>query len=421
MRHKIFCTGSFFLLFQSICAFAIAPGPIYKVVRGNLNHEIVASGDIYSPNSSAIRISHYGDDWENKISWILPEGTYVKKGQVVLKLDTTNLEKSIDQAKSQLLSAQLNLQLAELKLKMDTSSGETNVKIKQYTFEKAKLSLQTGDYVPLNDQKKTMIDLNAAKADYMQAQKNLEQNKLSDNYRIQSLRSPVVQYQTKLSRFEKDLAKMSISAESEGFLIYNYFLAIPNGKQRPAPGVSPYPFSKIADIANTEKLQAQLFVPEIDSFSIHENTPVKMTLLSHPMETLTGKVININKISSTAIDRRGGEAASPSDLLPQTTVLVEFDTSPKDILPGMTVKATFLPPQKKNILKIPLFTIFSDPKLTSSTSVDTISNKNEAYVYMKKTGAQQWTWKKITIGQTSYGFAEVQSGLTEGDEVTVPN
>ena len=390
--------------------------PIFKVTKGNISKQIIASGQIFSPNSSAIRIARYGDSWETKISWIAPEGSFVKKGDDVLKLDTSNLEKSLDQAEDQLLNAELNLKTAEIKLQIDISTGEADIKTKQYNLEKAKLSVQTGDYVPLNDQKKAMIDLNSAIADYAQSKKNLVQNKLSDNFQIKALQAPVKQYQTNVSKYHDDIKKMTLIAESSGYIIYNYIQSM-TGLVRPGAGVSPYPFSKIAEISNTSNLQAKLFIPEIDTVSVQIGTPVTLYLLSNPDEKVTGKVTNINKISSTSAEQRGGSATSPSDLLPQNTMIITLDKTPTDALPGMTVKAILSPPEKKGVLKIPLFVLANEPKNSLTASVKAALNINEAYVFTHKKSEKKWGWQKVTIGETSYGFAEITSGLAEGDEV----
>lgn len=418
------CFIIFLFVISSLASAEEAGSQVVKVTRGDIAKKIIVSGELFSPNSSAVRINRYGDTWENKISWIADEGSFIKKGDVVLKLDTSNIEKNLEQTKDQLLSAELNLKTAELKLKIDITAGEADIQSKQYALEKAKLDVQTGDYVPLNDQKKALIALNSAKADLAQSKKNLEQNTQSDKLQIESLQAPVKQYQSKAATYQDDIKKMSITADSDGYIIYNYISTFNGGKVRPAAGVSPFPFSKVADISNTTNLQARLYIPEIDSSSVKENVPVKISLLSNPDEYLTGKVTSINKIPATALDSRGGEAATPSDLLPQNTAIVTLDNMPSDAIPGMTIKAIVFPLEKKNVLKIPLFMISSEPKNNStstssgSPTIDTVSNHNETYVFARKKSEKKWQWHKITIGETSYGFAEVTGGLEEGDLVS---
>jgi HlyD family secretion protein len=389
----------------------------YFIDKGTIQSKIIVSGQIYSPNTVTVTVEKYGNDWSQTIAWIAPEGSYIKKNDSVLKLSPQSVQQLVNQTNEQLLGAQLNLKVAEYKLKTDITKGNADLQSKKFALEKAKLDIHKADYVPLIEQQKQLITYNSAKADYEQAQKNLAQTKATNELQIKSLSIPVRQYQELLKQYKNDLQNMDIKAKNNGYLIYHSIQAS-NGWQKPAAGVTVWTMAGVADIADTSVLEVKLFIPEVDSSYVTVGAPVTLSLLSAPTNSFVGKVVSVSSIPSTPAARRGGEVGSPSDLLQQNEVVVSVKNLPKSALPGMTVKATIEPPAKNNVLRVPLFTLFSQPSLDESISkTDIVNIKEDAYVHVRKKGDKNWIWKQVKVISTSYAFAEISGDVAAGDEV----
>ena len=89
---------------------ANADVPVSTVKRINLRDTIIERGTLSSQQS--IEINCEMDRWENKIISILPEGTVVKKGRVVLRFDSSRLEENITEYQQYVAEFRSALQLS---------------------------------------------------------------------------------------------------------------------------------------------------------------------------------------------------------------------------------------------------------------------------------------------------------------------
>ena len=66
----------------------------YTVDRGNFLVSIVEGGTLQAVNETTVRNEVDGN---SRIIYIIPEGTYVKKGQLIVELDTEEAEKDLNE------------------------------------------------------------------------------------------------------------------------------------------------------------------------------------------------------------------------------------------------------------------------------------------------------------------------------------
>lgn len=111
--------------------------PVASVKRINLRDTIIERGTLES--QQAIEINCEMDQWENKIIFILPEGTVVKKGQVVVRFDSSRLEESITDYQQRVADYRSQVQVAKEELIVQKKDNETAIREAEQALDFAKI------------------------------------------------------------------------------------------------------------------------------------------------------------------------------------------------------------------------------------------------------------------------------------------
>ncbi len=144
---------------------------LFVVERGGFDISIPASGDLTSLDVVEIRNELEGT---STIMELIPEGTTVKEGDLLLKLDDEPLRKLIESESEKVTLARNQYETQVSNLEITEKRRETNIAQGQLAVDVAELSLmawEKGDVV--SKRKSLELNLETAEKDY---------NRLKDNY-----------------------------------------------------------------------------------------------------------------------------------------------------------------------------------------------------------------------------------------------
>ena len=111
--------------------------PVAEVKKINLRDTIIERGTLESQQS--IEINCEMDQWENKIIFIMPEGTVVKKGQVVVRFDSSRLEETISDYEQRVADYRSRVQVAKEELIVQKKDNETAIRDAEQALDFAKI------------------------------------------------------------------------------------------------------------------------------------------------------------------------------------------------------------------------------------------------------------------------------------------
>jgi len=126
---------------------AIGPADIHTVQPGEFEVTIPASGNLVAQNQVEIRNSL---DGSAVITEIVPEGSSVVAGDVLLRLDDQEVKERITTAEESLIQAQANVEADEAALEIAQKSRESSVSAAAVNVKQARLALlawREGDVV----------------------------------------------------------------------------------------------------------------------------------------------------------------------------------------------------------------------------------------------------------------------------------
>src|SRR5690242_15868052 len=91
---------------------AVDPSLVATVARGSLTAQLTTSGTLRPIQSITYRSPLGGR--ESEITELVPEGTRVNEGDLLVTLDTTDLQRELERARQEVRQAQLDVQVAEI-------------------------------------------------------------------------------------------------------------------------------------------------------------------------------------------------------------------------------------------------------------------------------------------------------------------
>ncbi len=147
---------------------------IYIVESGGFDISIPASGDLASLEIVSMRNQLEGT---STIMELIPEGTFVQEGDLLLKLDDEAVKKNIENAEEALTTAKNNLETARSNLEIAQKRRDTNVAQAQLRIDLAELALEAwekGEVV--SKRKKLDLDLMTAEKDYRRLKESYEKS-----------------------------------------------------------------------------------------------------------------------------------------------------------------------------------------------------------------------------------------------------
>ena len=149
-------------------------------------------------------------------------GDWVRKGDPVVLLDTSQLKLAVDNAQASLASAKIAYAVAQdstsqddPKLTLQVQSAQSAVDSAQKNYDSQKALLDLGG-TPASSVDQALSQLQQAQANLKAAQTALEQNKKSDVWTLQQSRLAIDQAQVQLETVELNLQNASISAPFGG-------------------------------------------------------------------------------------------------------------------------------------------------------------------------------------------------------------
>ena len=216
----------------------------------------------------------------------IKEGDSVKKGQLVVVLDSLDLAAQKNSAIAGKLQTEAAIAQAEAKYQYDL----TNNKVSEITLSKAQddfnraQSQFKGDVITQEQYDHTKRALETARA---QLEASRSQAKVS-NAQIKSTQAAVASAAAQINVIQSLLNNTKLYAPTDGVV----------GKRWLLPGDVAQPGQSIFTIINDRNLWISIFLEETKLEKLHIGQSAKFTIDTYPDATFTGKIINVG--SNTA-------------------------------------------------------------------------------------------------------------------------
>ena len=362
-----------------------------KAVKGTFINEVLISGEAQSTSSKKINgpnnTRRFGL-YNIKIQDLVPEGTVVKKGDYIGKLDVSELNGKIMDAQLNLEKAQSRYTQQELDTTLTLKQERNTIKDLLFKIEEDKLELERSIYEPPATIRSLEIKIE-------KTERELSEKKADYSIKKRQANAKMIEVGTEVSKYKKQIndllalqKEFTIYSDNEGMVTY---VKEWNGtKKKVGSTISPWE-PAIASLPDLTKMESKTYSNEVDVRKIKKGLKAKVGFDAFPDIELDGVVTEVANV---------GETKAGSDIK-LFQVLIKLNGSNKNIRPGMTTSNRILTAQQDNVIMVPLEAIFSK---------DSIS-----YIYVKS--GLSIEKKQVELGVANNEVIIIKKGLEEGDLV----
>ncbi|NVJ88952.1 MAG: HlyD family secretion protein [Flavobacteriaceae bacterium] len=396
-KKKIAITSVIVLAVLAIAYYVFSPAAeseVYlttEVTKGDFISEVITSGEAQSTSSKEIKGPSNLRKFrlrDIKIQDLVPEGTIVKKGDYVGRLDPTDVNEQIIDARLNLETAQSKYTQQQLDTTLTLKQERTAIKDLEYQVEETKLELKQSTFEPPATTKKLEINLE-------KLQRDLKEKRENYKIKIRQASAKMVEVGNEVSKIRKDLESLeelleSFTIYSDGDGMITYLREWNGNKKKVGSNISAWN-PGIASLPDLSKMESKTYANEVDIRKIKKGLPVIVGFDAFPDVKIQGTVTDVANV---------GEKKKGSDIN-VFQVMISLNGANDNIRPGMTTSNRILTFKKEDVLSIPLEGLFSS---------DSIS-----YVY-KKSG---FSVKKVQveIGESNNNEVIITRGLKDGDVI----
>jgi multidrug efflux pump subunit AcrA (membrane-fusion protein) len=315
-------------------------------------------------------------------------GTYVKRGQMIIRLDDSELKLRVEQSLTQVEQAKAGVRQAEEKIGL--KSGEAFDPNRVAEVASAKVALDLADknlrraekLIESGDIARSFYDQQKAQRDQLKEQYDMAVAQARQNFAaVVVARTNVANAEAQLALARKSLSYSMIPAPIDGFVA-----------ERTADlGEYVSPQQKVATIVRINPLRIRIDIPEQAIPEVRVGQSVSMTTSAWPDKNFSGRIARIAP-SVTANSRT-------------LTVEAEIENSSGVLKPGQFATVRILQARAAPAVLIPARAVLAD------------SGVNRVFV-VKDGHAEQ---RLVQVGQTEGDLIEIKSGIAVDELVATGN
>lgn len=362
-----------------------------EVIKGEFLNEVIISGEAQSTslknidgpsNLRKFRLNNI------KIQDLIPEGTLVKEGDYVGRLDPASVNEKIIEARLNLESAESKFLQEQLDTTLTLKQERTAIKDILFDVEEDKLELKQSIYESPTTIRQLEISIERAERNLKEKKEDYSIIKRKAVAKMVEVGTEVSKIRTKLEDLIALQASFTIHSTASGMVTYakNW----DGSKKKVGSDISPWNLT-IATLPDLTKMESKTYSNEVDIRKIKKDQTVSVGFDAFPDITIEGIVTNVANVGE---NKRGSD-------IKLFQVSIKLNETNSSIRPGMTTANRILIEKQEDVLMIPLEAIFSK---------DSIS-----YVYTDS--GFSIDKKEIALGESNDDVIIVTSGLEEKDVV----
>ena len=348
------------------------------VTARDLVSTVTASGKIKP--QTAVDVS--SDITGRIIELRVKEGDWVKKGDLLIRIEPSLYEAAVARAEAGLASAQAAAVQAEASREQAERAAQRARELRQ----------QNPNLISDEQLEQAETSLRVAAAVAISADRQVDQARAG------------------LQEARDQLAKTVLRAPMDGQVTR---VAVEEGEVA-VPGTFSRETGLLATVSDLSIIQVNVQVDETDVVRLHLGDSAAVTIDAFPDTTFSGRVTKISQ-SSVTIASAGGSADRAVDY----NVEVTLDNPPPDVRPDLSATAKIVTDTRDSVLSIPIIALTvreHEAISTEDAPKDTTKGKKETEgVFVVLGGVAQF--RPVKVGIAGEEHFEVLEGVAAGDTI----
>lgn len=401
---------------------------VATVTRGALTARLTSSGTLKPIQSITYRSPIPGRDVE--IRDLAPEGSRVNAGDLLVRLDTTDLELELARVRQESRQAAMDLQVAEGE--WDEAGAEVRAVTEgegALTVEESRSVLQRAQkkaerlrqehehlkplldkgYITRDELARTEDQLEDAEQELMLArrrsdiviqlshpreQKRAALGLAQKTAQLGHARSKAAETQLRLETLERLIEGCTVRARSPGLVVYEENLSA-NPRRKLRIGDRVFATQGIVTIPEVNRMLVEASVGESEVHRVRAGQLAEVKVEAFPGLTLIGKVTRVGTLASASANRPFDDK--------RFDLVITLDPTDAELRPEMSIRADVIVGSRSGVLMLPVTAVFND--------------QGRRVVYLTRaTGTEM---RPVDLGESNDRMVEIVAGLEEGDRVSL--
>jgi RND family efflux transporter MFP subunit len=366
--------------------------PVVEVVREDFIRRVYAEGHLRAVDATPVA-APMDVQGPFKIAWLAPDGSRVRKGDVVVRFDPTELKKNLEDGKADEATAEMRTEKRRIErdstlnnLSRDADMARLELKYAQEFQSKDPEIFSRTDIIESEIDQELATHREASAAGTREIQEDLATADL-DLLEIEQRKA-----QMRIQEARQGLQALEITAPHDGIFVYERDWR----GETVQVGQSLWNKQAIAEIPNLETMEAEVYVLEADAGGLTEGGVAEVILEARPDEPFQATVKKVDALAKRKIR-----------WVPVQYFGVTLDlerTDPAVMKPGQRIRAILMLDEREDVLVIPREAVFND-------------DDDRKVVYRRK----GWSFEpvEVELGPSALGEVVIESGLEEGDVVAL--
>ena len=313
--------------------------------QGDFQVLVTTTGELRAQNSieirglppSAMQLGFY----RVPISDLVAEGTVVKEGDYVARLDKNDLQTKIQEVSLSLEQARSQFTQAKLDSALELSEKRNNIVNLKYSMEEKLAEMEQSRYEAPATQRMVKLEYDKAERSYDQAVANYEKQIALSVAKVIEKQSEFNKVQNELNDLKRLEEQFTIKAPAKGMVVYKREW---NGQKRKVGDMVEAWDPTVATLPDLSSMESVTYVNEIDIQKLTKGQTVSIGLDAMPDKILTGDVVDVANI--------GEQRPNSDSKVFEVVILVhEKDTT---LRPAMTTSNEILIDKVEETMYLPL-------------------------------------------------------------------
>lgn len=377
--------------------------PVARVTAGSLELRVYATGELQSTHSVSISAPPIAGG-TLQILHLVPSGSHVNAGDVVVSFDPSEQQFNLEQARSDM--AQADQEIAKAKADAAVQAAQDQVALLKARFDvrQAELDVTRNELVSAIDAKKNLLKLDEAKRVLAQLEQDAKSHATSGQAGIAVSQEKHNKAALAIDQAQRNIDNMTVKSPISGVVrvrendrasggIFFPGMSLPEYRD----GDQVYPGALIGEVLDTGQMQLTAKISEGDRTNLKPGQPADVRVDALPGEVLRGTVKTVGATASRS-------DFWSSDSSQKFSATFDLDQPEPRLRPGMTAQLTIMSGAIQGALLVPRQAIFV--------------KEGKPAVYVKTSSG--FVKQEVHIRAVNEGQAAVD-GLKEGTEVALVN
>jgi len=370
--------------------------PAAEVRRGDFVEYLSIRGEIKAGRSKTLTAPSAAGDLQ--ILKLAHTGQQVKSGDVVVQFDTTTLQRTLEQKRTDLASAEAQIRQQEATEHMTEEQNLTDSLAARYNVESARLDASKAEILSEIDGEKNKLALASSQEKLQEAKTKLDSGKLGSAADIaqQKKKRDKALFDVRLT--EHQIASLTLRAPGDGVVtLLPNFRAVMFGGSAPdfREGDHAWPGAAVAEIPDLSSITFEARVDESDRGRLKAQEPGTVHIEAVPDTDFNARVRDISTLAKMDFS-----SWPPTK---NFTLNLQLDHTDPRIRPGMKANARIAVNTVPNSILVPTQAVFQ---------------KNGVSVVYVEAG-RKFEERTIQPGRRSGDTTQVLDGIKPGERVAL--